>query len=115
MVMIQSETEMPQAYILKAGFAGSQKPQIILNFPQKDCLRTRKTVNSSMCVRNKTKLITKHYQLLPIITNFYQLLPIIIKIIDLLTVVAEFYCRFLRTFSADFLRLKSRLRRFFHF
>ena len=68
-----------------------------------------------MCVRNKTKIITKHYQLLPIITNYYQLLPIITKIIDLRTVVAEFYCRFLRMFSADFLRLKSRLRRFLHF
>ena len=30
------------AYIQKAGFAGSQKPQITLNFPQKDCLKTRK-------------------------------------------------------------------------
>ena len=29
------------AYILKAGFVGSQKPQIVLNFPQRDCLRTR--------------------------------------------------------------------------
>merc|ERR1711989_216555 len=29
-------------YIQEAGFAGSQKPQVILNFPQKDCLRTRK-------------------------------------------------------------------------
>ena len=31
-----------QKYIQKAGFAGSQKPQINLNFPQKDCLRTQK-------------------------------------------------------------------------
>ena len=30
------------AYILKAGFAGFQNPQTIWNFPQKDCLRTRK-------------------------------------------------------------------------
>ena len=29
-------------YILKAGFAGSQKPQTSLNFLQKDCVRTRK-------------------------------------------------------------------------
>ena len=30
------------SYILKTGFAGSQKPQKNLNFPQKDCLRMRK-------------------------------------------------------------------------
>ena len=30
------------SYILKAGFAGFQNPQTIWNFPQKDCLRTRK-------------------------------------------------------------------------
>ena len=31
-----------KSYILKTGFAGSQKPQKNLNFLQKDCLRTRK-------------------------------------------------------------------------
>ena len=31
-----------EAYILKTGFAGFQNPQTIWNFPQKDCLRTRK-------------------------------------------------------------------------
>ena len=30
------------AYILKVGFAGYKNPQMILNFPQKDCLRMRK-------------------------------------------------------------------------
>ena len=30
------------AYILKGGSRGSRNPQTILNFPQKDCLRTRK-------------------------------------------------------------------------
>ena len=29
-------------YILKGGFHGCRTPQTILNFPQKDCLRTRK-------------------------------------------------------------------------
>ena len=30
------------AYILKGGARGARTPQTILNFPQKDCLRTRK-------------------------------------------------------------------------
>ena len=29
-------------YILKVGLAGYKNPQMILNFPQRDCLRTRK-------------------------------------------------------------------------
>ena len=40
------------AYILKAGFAGFQNPQTIWNFPQKDCLRTRK-ISILQYVRNK--------------------------------------------------------------
>ena len=31
-----------QAYIQKGGSCGCRTPQTILNFPQKDCLRTRK-------------------------------------------------------------------------
>ena len=31
-----------KAYILKVGYAGYKNPQMILNFPQRDCLRTRK-------------------------------------------------------------------------
>ena len=30
------------AYIPKVGYAGYKNPQMILNFPQRDCLRTRK-------------------------------------------------------------------------
>ena len=30
------------AYILKVGYAGYKNPQMILNFPQRDCLRPRK-------------------------------------------------------------------------
>ena len=87
------------AHILKAGFNGSQKPQIVLNFPQKDCLRTRKTVNSSMCVRNKTKIITKHYQLLPIITNCYQLLPkLLIYALLSRNFIVAFYAHFPQIF-----------------
>ena len=41
-----------KAYILKAGFAGFQNPQTIWNFPQKDCLRTRK-ISILQYVRNK--------------------------------------------------------------
>ena len=110
---------MMQSYILKSGFAGFQNPQIALDFPQKDCLSTQKTVNSSMCVRNKTKIITKHYQLLPIITNYYQLLPIITNCYQLLpklliyallsrNFIVAFYARFPQIFwdwkadSADF-------------
>ena len=33
---------MLKAYILKVGFAEYKNPQMILNFPQRDCLRTRK-------------------------------------------------------------------------
>ena len=40
------------SYILKAGFAGFQNPQTIWNFPQKDCLRTRK-MSILQYVRNK--------------------------------------------------------------
>ena len=36
------DTCITHTYILKTGFAGSQKPQKNWNFPQKDCLRTRK-------------------------------------------------------------------------
>ena len=40
-------------YILKTGFAGSQKPQKNLNFPQKDCLRTRKLSILQCVLRSK--------------------------------------------------------------
>ena len=55
-----------------------------------------------MSVRNKTKIITKYYKLLPIITNYYYLLPIITKIIDLRTVVAGFYLLFYVRFPQIF-------------
>ena len=99
-------------YILKAGFAGFQKPQKILNFLQKDYLRTRKLSILQCVLEIKPKLLPTF---LPKITNYHRLLPIITKIIDLRTYVGKFYCRDLRTFSADLLRLKIRLRRFLRF
>ena len=47
-----------------------------------------KTVNSSMCFKKKTKIITKYHHI-----NYYLLLPIITKMIDLRIFVAKFYCR----------------------
>ena len=43
------------SYILKAGFAGSQKPQKNQNFPQKDCLKTRKLLILRCVIEIKVK------------------------------------------------------------
>ena len=40
-----------QPYILKAGLAGWKNSQMILNFPQRDCLRTQK-LSILQCVKN---------------------------------------------------------------
>ena len=52
--MMGADLQRKGAYILKAGFAGFQNPQTIWNFPQKDCLRTRK-ISILQYVRNKGK------------------------------------------------------------
>ena len=59
----------------------------ILNFLQKDCLKTQKLFKS--------------------ITNYYQLLPIITKNIDSRTFDAEFYYRDLRSFSRRFFETEN--------
>ena len=82
-------------YIQKGGFRGLRNPKTILNFPQKDYLRTRKLSILQCVLEIKPKLLPTF---LPKITNYHQLLPIITKIIDLCTFVAKFYCRDLRTY-----------------
>ena len=104
------------AYILKGGARGARTPQTILNFPQKDCLRTRK-VSRLHCLQSywrsfplfmfshwnklsiktlKQYILNKNSTLTPNSCDFY----------DLRTFVAKFCRCDLRTFSAEFWRLK---------
>ena len=96
---------MAEAYILKTGFAGFQNPQTIWNFPQKDCLRTRKLSILQCVLELKSKLlptlwpiITNYHQFVPIITNYHQnhwFTHFCCKI--LLTRFTSFFCRFFET------------------
>ena len=106
------------AYIQKGGSRGSRNPQTILNFPQKDCLRTRK-LSRLHCLQsywrsfslfmsspwNKLSIKTlKHY----ILNKNATLTPNSCDFYDLRTFVGKFCRRDLRTFSAEFWRLKRR-------
>ena len=115
-------------YILKAGFAGFQNPHTIWNFPQKDCLRTRK-LSILWWPRGfgSRAIAAIHSWTYPAI-----ILVIINTRLDLFWHFIFEWCiswtfawfthfcskklssRFPH-FSADFLRLKSRIRRLFHF
>ena len=105
------------AYIQKGGSRGSRTPQTILNFPQKDCLRTRK-VSRLHCLQsywrsfslfmsspwNKLSIKTlKHY----ILNKNATLTPNSCDFYDLRNFVAKFCCQNVRTFSADFFGLKN--------
>ena len=122
------------AYIQKAGFAGSQKPQMILNFPQTDCLRTRKlsiwqcvlevkvkrhlwkpkcnekscrksSINTCVCQVHSDKMLLKDS------CPFFCKKSLNLN--DLRTCVANFCRDDLRTFPAHFFGLKRRIRKLF--
>ena len=81
------------AYILKAGFAGFQKPQNILNFPQTDLLRTQKLSILQCVLEIKTKIITN------LITNYHQVSPkLLIFTLLLQNFIGVIYALFLQIF-----------------
>ena len=103
----------------KRWFSWLQNSADNLNFPQKDCLRTRKEVSRLHCLQsywrsfslfmsspwNKLSIKTlKHY----ILNKNATLTPNSCDFYDLRTFVGKFCRRDLRTFSAEFWRLKRR-------
>ena len=49
-------------YILKGGSRGSRNPQTILNFPQKDCLRSRKSIKITLFAELLTVISPNYVQ-----------------------------------------------------
>ena len=111
-----------QAYILKVDFLDVRNPQKIQIFRRKIVSERE---NYQFCnVLEKILLIdtlslcsielNKHTSWF-ILTFYFQMMHFLWLLIDLRTFVAKFCRRDLRTFSADFLRLKSGIRRLSYF
>ena len=116
---------MVYTYILKAGVAGVQTSQTIWNFPQKDCLRTRKLsiwvpknnrfwnlsqIKVKFC-RKASNLTCSCFQ---IFWNFV-FKSYIFRIWFIYTLFFKFCCRDLRVFSLIFFDCKAKFADFYAF
>ena len=113
------------SYILIVGFAGCKNPQMILNFPQRlsenaKCIKIivfaeLLTAISSIYVQSLQQIVNKNIKTHYIPKKNATLTPNSSDFYDLLTFVAKFCGQNLCTFSADFFRLKSKIRRLLYF
>ena len=109
----------------KSGSPGSPDSANYLNFPQNYSLRTRK-LPTLLCwiLSQGAKAVKMCQSVVDYAINVWQTCSwfqthfsatFLGLFNDLRTFVARFWCRDLRTFSANFPWLKSRLRKLFHF